>query len=388
MPLTRSQANKIQNQLADVSLLTQDNSPSASQADLLEKSLYLDFSESSSVSSSSSDKMAFDRNYALGIIPMLEGQENFNIFIGQCDSIFDEFGASCESSLMAIIRAKIPAHIWSLVRDCKSYDDLKNKLIQKYGDDTPLSMMMTTLVSLHQKEHENLKTYSDRAQEIHDKLYALTESFLELDESSDDNEPVRRLYKKLLLDYYIKGIKDGKLRQLVMSNNFEEFTKASNYAKCMEIVFRSHDTVESNSKSGTNNKSTSLKKDVDGYKMRHCSYCNKSGHLENYCLIKRRNENMKQCDYCHRVGHLEKDCVIKAKNYKTKHTQLNEPGQGSSDQKSKKCNFCGLFGHWEADCRKKHFQQINIVNSKNEDGVNQIPPDILLTELARHFNLK
>lgn len=69
----------------------------------------------------------FDRNYAFRMIPELKGKQYFDIFLGQCESIHQEFGTSCESGLMAFIRSKIPPNIWSNVGDCKNFAEVKKK---------------------------------------------------------------------------------------------------------------------------------------------------------------------------------------------------------------------------------------------------------------------
>lgn len=80
-----------------------------------EQELLLQESDSNSSLNASQFKsfaMAFDRNFAFNVIPELKGKSNVEIFINQCDAIYDEFGEEdCEVSLMAIIRSKISANV-------------------------------------------------------------------------------------------------------------------------------------------------------------------------------------------------------------------------------------------------------------------------------------
>lgn len=351
----------------NASLLTEDNSPAPSVSDHSSQDstyrlpdLISDFdsdSESSFASdlSSTFSNMTFDRAYAFNIIPELNGRSNINLFLDQCDSIYDEFGDNCGPSLISIMKSKIPDTLWVSVRGCTTYEDLKEKLIRKFADDTPISMMLTSLVTLNQSKFEDLKCFTDRAQMIFDKLVLLTESFLNLKtEDSESTALVKTLFKNFLLDFFVKGINDDKLRQLVLSNNFNDFNKAADYAKCMEVVFKSYDS----------HTPAPYKTDSN---------------------ITNQIRNQKQCNFCKMIGHFEKDCRKKQqiKNFKTS----DEPRQGSSNQKQKLCNFCGIKGHWENNCRKKQ-SQVHTLNSKNQQVPSNLPPDILLAELVRHFNLK
>lgn len=326
-----------------------------------EQELLLQEDESNSSINNSRFKsfsMAFDRTFAFNVIPELKGKNNIEIFINQCDAIYEEFGEEdCEVSLMAIIRSKISANVWLASKDCTSYKDLKQHLLNKFCDDTPLSAMMNRLIMLSQYQSEDIKSYADRASDIYERLILLSETFLKKGpEDSRDSKPVKIIYKKLLLDYWVKGIKDENLRQVVLSHNATDFASASKYAKDVEVVFRTYNANNKvDLKPGSSNKN---------YENKHFNHPKKPPINNNNFKIKEE----------------------------FKHVQKNEKSEnlaGPSGQKPNfKCNFCGKHGHIEKYCRKKEPAKINTLESKNDQLSQEIPPDILMAELIRKLSSK
>lgn len=363
MVLTRAQAKllNINIEEANVSLLTEDNSPAGSLENLFDETRYSDAldnfsslsssdSDSSSISSVSEIKiMAFDRNHAFNIIPQLTGKNNLNCFIDQCKMVFEEFGESCEKSLLGIIKSKIPAKYWNDIRNCDDVNSLLDTLITTFGDDTPLSVIMTQLTSLKQSHAEDIKAYVAKCELILEKLGLLTENLLRSsvgEKKAEDSgyvEPVKIIYKRLLLDYFIKGIKDDKLRSVVMSNNSVSFEQAAQYAKTVEVVFRTHSDVRETSE-------------------------------------KSRTKFVPTCFNCDQVGHIQKNCPKTRGNFKEKEKDKKRPFL--------KCNSCGKVGHSEESCFKKKSSKVNVLSSKNEESAQQIPPDILISELIKQLSLK
>lgn len=299
--------------------------------------------------------MAFDRNFAFNVIPELKGESNVEIFINQCDAIYDEFGEEdCEVSLMAIIRSKISANVWLASKDCTKYTELKEFLLNKFCDDTPLSAMMNRLVMLSQYQSEDIKSYADRASDIYDRLMLLSGTLLKkAPEDSRDDKPVKIIYQKLLLDYFVKGIRDTNSRQVVLSHNATNFEAAIKYAKDVEVVFRTYNPNEKiESKTGFTSRTTYEDKN------------NVQISIKNNFKTKEDN------------NHTSKNSAIESK-----------PGP-SGRRNNIKCNFCGKQGHMEAKCFKKQARNVNILQSKNEQTSENIPPDVLMDELAKALNMR
>lgn len=333
----------IQRQVVEQELLIQENDSASS----LNDSKYKSF------------EMSFDRNFAFSVIPELKGKSNIEVFINQCDAIYEEFGEEdCEASLMAIIRRKISNNVWLACKDCTKYNELKDRLLNKFCDDTPLSAMMNKLVLLSQYHSEDIKSYADRASDIYDRLMLLSETFLKkAPVDSRDDKPVKLIYQKLLLDYWVKGIRDTNLRQVVLSHNAPDFPSASKYAKDIEVVFRtynSNNATDSFSKNIAEN--NTIKKVIDPQKSLSCGNNNS----------KLKNDNQ----------------------YPEKKSNFTSKAGSSGQKPNLKCNFCGKQGHVESKCRKKQPQQVNILQSKNDTPSEKIPPDMLINELVKALNLR
>ena len=102
--------------------------------------------------------------------------------------------------------------------------------------------------------------------------------------------------------------------------------------------------IESSAKSSNEHSASatsgSKAKSTDSYRLR-CNYCDKNGHVEEYCRLKnkeamndyRRRRDAK-CTYCYKMGHLEEECLIKQRH-------------------SKFCDHCKIRGHSFEECRTR-----------------------------------
>ena len=174
----------------------------------------------------------------------------------------------------------------------------------------------------------------------------VSEDFLKgAPKDSQSEKPLLFIYKKMFLDYWIKGIRNQKLQQVVLSNNFNNLEQAVNYAKCMETVFHTYSNDKSNENlNGKNNKVFP----------------------HNYSKNGGQNSFPKQ-----------------SKNFKQEKT--DNPGPSKPKLK---CSFCGIPNHTEDKCRKKQAmkKEINSMQSKNDQHQEEIPPDVLLAQLAKRMN--
>lgn len=312
------------------------------------------FEETTSVlGNSMTTSAAFDRAYALQIIPTLSGKNDIEIFLNQCDSVYEEFGDAGENCLLAIIRSKIPRNVYMSCKDCTTYEEIKKELLKKFGDDTPLSVMMSKLVSLSQTPYEDIKKYSDRAQDTFERLVMLTEGALKkAPKDSGSIKPVEFIYHKILLDYWIKGIKDQNLRQVVMSQNFENFDEACKYAKDVEVVFKCYGAQQVEKQAPLPQNKSQYRSNDTG---RNSSFKNDRG---------RNNFNKTDKDH-------------------NKHTG----GNNSGAMPKMRCHQCGKTDHFIKDC-KDNPHKMSVLNSKNEENPVAIPPDISLTDLMKILSVK
>ena len=83
---------------------------------------------------------------------------------------------------------------------------------------------------------------------------------------------------------------------------------------------------------------------------KHCKFCKKWGHVDEYCPEKfPEEEYLNYCDVCDKPGHREEKCWVL-------HPQLKK--QWLADQKEKQnkmaCHKCGRVGHMRRFCYKLH----------------------------------
>ena len=83
---------------------------------------------------------------------------------------------------------------------------------------------------------------------------------------------------------------------------------------------------------------------------KHCNFCQKWGHVDEYCPEKFPEEdNPNYCDVCDKAGHREERCWVL-------HPELRK--QWLADQKEKQskmaCHKCGRVGHMRRFCHKLH----------------------------------
>lgn len=139
----------------------------------------------------------------------------------------------------------------------------------------------------------------------------------------------------------------------MLSHNATNFEAAIKYAKDVEVVFRTYNPNEKiELKTGFTSRTT---------------YGDK-----NNVQISSKN-NFK----------------IKEDNNQTLKNSAIEGKPGPSGRRNNiKCNFSGKQGHMEAKCFKKQARNVNILQSKNEQTSENIPPDVFMDELAKALNMR
>lgn len=247
--------------------------------------------------------MFFDRSYAFNIIPELTGQDNLEIFLCQCDSIYEEFGKTdCEKSLLAIIRRKVPASIWSSLRKCSDYTSIKEVLLSKFGDDTPLSILLHSVTTMSQYSSECLEEYFYRAQELFNRILLRTEVILEGSfKDSRELDPVKKIYNTLMVESFIKGINDQHFKILLLTNRVENFESILDFIKKSKLIidFTATALPIDNCQNNDNNFTSFHRQNNNISKIKigqitvkssaiKCYFCRKFGHRERSCRFKKK----------------------------------------------------------------------------------------------------
>lgn len=83
---------------------------------------------------------------------------------------------------------------------------------------------------------------------------------------------------------------------------------------------------------------------------KHCNFCNKWGHVDEYCPEKFPEvDNPNYCDVCDKAGHREERCWVL-------HPELRKQWLAGQKEKQSKmaCHKCGRVGHMRQFCHKLH----------------------------------
>lgn len=321
------------------------------------------------------EKMPFDAKEAREDIPELIGRGNFQQFMAICEDFFDSLGQAPENDLVRIIKRKLRnIEAFTLCRNATTFEEIKTILSNKFGEKAPLNVLISDMVNLRQRDNEDAKTYGDRAILLQEKLEFVSDELLKQSTlNNKDISPVKYIYSRVIITYFINGLKISDIKNIVKSNNFSELEKAAIYANSLETSFKSSAILNkrqfipnfnkpnrdfkisggfSNNRQQNNNSSKinfNNNPGPSGYNSPKNFSTNNAGQFGN-----RNNLNNKM--------HIKQE-------FKT------EPINNIKARTSSKCYFCGKIGHIEANCHERQRSQINMLESKNEKHLVKTGPD-------------
>lgn len=313
-------------------------------------------SSSDSFVSTSSVSMVFDAKEARETIPKFDGKRNFAQFIAICDELHNDLEENeDDAGLVRVIKQKLNSEAFTLCRNCTTFNEISTVLSRKYGEDTPLSVLIRDAGNLRQKEFEDARAYGDRAILLQERISLITEALLKNSTLTCKTlEPVEYIYHKVILEYFINGLRVSDVRNIVKSNNLTELTKAADYAA----------TLESNYKNSVR---------YPNFKMENSKQYNSFQAKPQSNIRPYINTNSDTNYSKNNKNQIFNKAVIKT-----------EP---SLQAKTVKCYFCGIKGHFESECRKKQKYQINILDSKNGVVKPKHGPDLQDIELMKSLGI-
>ena len=331
--------------------------------------------------------MAFDSKEAREDIPQLTGKGNFQQFMAICQDFKDCLGETPENILVKIIKRKlIHREAFTLCRNATTFEEIKTILSNKFGEKAPLNVLISDMVNLRQKENEDAKSYGDRALILQEKLELVSEDLLKVSNlRNKDVTPVTYIYSKVMIEYFINGLKMSDVKNIVKANNFSELEKATEYADSLESSFKSNELLNrknyapnlGNSRFNQNNnrnqnssrnsyqipnhqnpKNQNSPRNSGGNTSGYSRNRNNNGYFEN------RNQN-NAAGYSGNRNHQQHYIKTEIKTEPVNHLRT----------RPLICNFCGKNNHTENDCRQRQRNQINVLESKNFESLIQKGPD-------------
>ena len=348
----------------------EDDSDLASvpDSDPVSESSELDFN---SFIDSEISTMEFNSTEAREDIPELNGKGNFQQFMAICQDFKDCLGETPEAILVKIIKRKlVNRDAFTLCRNATTYDEIKTILTTKFGEKAPLNVLISDMVNLRQKDHEDAKSYGDRALILQGKLELVSEDLLKASNlRNKDVTPVTYIYSKVMIEYFINGLKMSDVKNIVKSNNFTELENATVYADSLESSFRSNEILNQknyrqnflNQNNNRNYNNSNNSRNYNQNPKNQNSARNSGGNTSRYF----RNQN-NAAGYS---GNRNPQQQYLKKEIKT------EP-VNNMRTRPLVCNFCGKNNHSENDCYQRQRSQINVLESKNFDSLIQKGPDL------------
>lgn len=328
----------------------------------------------SSVSENSDNDMPFDAKEAKEDIPELTGKNNFQQFLAICQEFKNDLGNDPDVVLVKIIKRKLKnVEAFTLCRNATTFNEIKEILSKKFGERATLNVLLSEMVNLQQKEHEDAKSYGDRALLLEEKIELVSEELIKQSTLADKNmSAMKYIYSKVIIEYFNNGLKHNDVKNIVKSNNLGDLGRAAEYAHSLESSFISNIIV---------NKQRNVYRNFSA--TRQASQPNFQSNMRNSNQNWNERNNVRQ-----NTGNYRNTSGNRTFNaYKT---NMNEPNYQDRNQIKKeiksepihninvtktKCNFCGKVGHVESNCILKQRSRINILATKNEEGHVRNAPD-------------
>lgn len=265
-----------------------------------------DGNTNSNEASSSNSNIELDLKLIVQLIPEFNGSfENLLAFI---DGVTEANNLASESQkiiLFSFIKSKIIGSAKSIIQSSNfsSWESLKKKLIEIYGEKKSFVQVQIELQNTKQYRNENVASFTQRIEnKVHKLMTTLTfESGEKIDKSQQD------LIKKMGLTAFIHNCLP-EYGQLLRIRSPETISEASKLANNEEVAlkFQRMNLQSNNNRQNPNfkrvNTTTQICKSF-------CSYCKRDGHSFDNCF-KRKNQE-KVCSYCKKKGHVFEKCFLR-----------------------------------------------------------------------------
>lgn len=274
------------------------------------------------------------------LIPNFDGSfDQLISFIDNVNNAYNIANSSQKEILLPFIKAALKGSAQNIVqtRSYDSWDALKAKLKEIYGEKKSFAQVQIELQNTRQSRDETIASFTQKIEAKIQKLLATLK--LETDKAVDESQ--QELIEKMGLTTFIHNCLP-QYGQLLRIRNPKSIVEASRLATDEELAIKFQKMQTYNQNSFRNNNNANYN-GINKNKSKHhtfnnsnnkkvfiaqklsCTYCKKEGHTIDYCFKKKLT-----CNFCKKNGHSESNCFTK-NNTNWKNGQNPKNGQNSKN---------------------------------------------------------
>lgn len=229
-------------------------------------------------------------------------------FLNHAEMIWENLddGEEPRRLFMRLIKNKLYDKAYEIVRynDFKEWSELKQALQSKFVIRRSQGVVASELVNISQSKTTDIRTFASKVEGL---LNELNEICIE-EQGKDAAKIINEYNERMALNAFQNGINNPFMKTIVKSHDFDKLSNAIEKAIDEEIL---HIPIKSSNKL--------------------CTFCNKTGHLEERCYKKKNNaKNQKSsvdnkslepnypngstkihCEFCNKAGHVVQNCYKK-----------------------------------------------------------------------------
>nr|CAI5865053.1 unnamed protein product [Callosobruchus analis] len=192
-------------------------------------------------------------------------------FLDNCDKAYELVKPELKTTLFKIIETKVTANARAITRNrvFNNWDHLKRHLLDAYTEKRTMGQWQLELNSCRQIQGQNVMSYSSKVENCYIKLI----NSLDEDLSPEAREACTRLLKEQALSVFVTGLLSD-LQILVKSQRPQSLEKGIAVALQEEQELKSKQEIFKY-------------QNVHNSYVKHCTYCDKSGHTSFNCRNKK-----------------------------------------------------------------------------------------------------
>lgn len=238
--------------------------------------------------------MAFSAKDIANFIPDYDGnQTELHDFVAACDHAIDHIDDDNITHIPFLIKSKLRGEAKQFIssRALTDWRDIKNLLLSHFGDTRDSESLLRQLTTSFQKNSENPRSYVQRVQLILTKLRNCTA----LDDNLDRN--MKRImdekHERIGLKTILSGLNDP-IGSILRSQRPQTITDATSILAEEENLqylksFRNMN-IKDNIQKPSQIVPKNFKTDINKGNTKHCSFCQKTGHLISECYKKQNKQ--------------------------------------------------------------------------------------------------
>lgn len=225
-------------------------------------------------------KSNFNLSIAFKIIPEYDGKSSDGLdrFLKCCDIVYKSLNESGQSEFSEFVIAKLTDKAFSLVKykQYENWEDIKKDLQLNFYEQKSIGHLNSEMMNIRQKEKESVREYSERLEDLLQKL----NNACIASEGEEGSKIINSMNSKLALTSFRNGLYDREIRTVVKAWDFKNLKDAVTRALEEELYANQRKVGEGNGSSklqhqGRNNNNSHQMK---------CQICFKIGHTSRYCF--------------------------------------------------------------------------------------------------------